>query len=157
MIFEKADHNDINELVRLRLAYLAEDYGELAIETEERIAGQLPGYFREHLGRDLIAFLCRENGENVGVCMLYISEKPANPSFISGRTGSVLNVYTAPGYRRRGIAGELLRLLMSEAEALGLDFVELKATDAGYKLYRSLGFEDAPSKYHNMKFIFGNS
>ena len=52
-----------------------------------------------------------------------------------------------------GIAGKLMKLLLSESEKMGLDFVELKATDAGYSLYRSLGFEDAVSKYHNMKYI----
>lgn len=40
---------------------------------------------------------------------------------------------------------------------MGLDFVELKATDAGYSLYRSLGFEDSVSKYHNMKIAFDSA
>ena len=36
---------------------------------------------------------------------------------------------------------------------MGLDFVELKATDAGYNLYKSIGFKDVISKYHNMKIV----
>lgn len=28
-----------------------------------------------------------------------------------------------------------------------------KATDSGYSLYKSLGFEDVVTKYHNMKFV----
>ena len=46
-------------------------------------------------------------------------------------------------------------MLIAEAEKLGLDYVELKATDEGYGLYKKLGFEDTVSKYHNMKYIFG--
>ena len=102
---------------------------------------------------DLFAFLCRVDGTAAGCCLLYISEKPANPTFINGRTGSVLNVYTRPQFRRRGIAGKLMGMLLSEAGRLGLDFVELKSTDVGYPLYKSVGFEDAVSKYHNMKFV----
>ena len=44
-------------------------------------------------------------------------------------------------------------LLLAESEELHLDFVELKATDSGYSLYKSLGFEDVISKYHNIKYI----
>ena len=45
-------------------------------------------------------------------------------------------------------------MMISEAEKLELDFIELKATNAGYNLYKSLGFKDAVSKYHNMKYVF---
>ena len=65
----------------------------------------------------------------------------------------MLNVYTRPQFRRRGVARELMKMLLSEAGRLGLDFVELKSTDEGYELYRSVGFEDSVSKYHNMKFV----
>lgn len=40
---------------------------------------------------------------------------------------------------------------MTEAGALGLDYVELKSTEAGYRLYKSLGFSEEQSRYHNMK------
>lgn len=151
--FEMANSGDIKALVELRTEYLSEDYGEIPQSQMTEIAGKLPVYFREHLNKDLLAFVCRYEGMIAGCCFLYISEKPPNPSFISGKIGTVLNVYTRPAFRRKGIAGELMKLLLSEAEKRGLDFVELKATDAGYDLYRSLGFEDAASKYRNMKYV----
>ncbi|MDE5936082.1 MAG: hypothetical protein K2G83_01570 [Ruminococcus sp.] len=46
-----------------------------------------------------------------------------------------------------------IKLLLSDSEKMGLDFVELKATDAGYNLYKSIGFENVISKYHNMKIL----
>ncbi|MBQ9484353.1 MAG: GNAT family N-acetyltransferase [Ruminiclostridium sp.] len=155
MIFEKAGVSDTAELTELRTAYLSEDYGGLDADTAARISGSLPDYFRRHIGSDLFVYVCREADKIVGCCFLYISEKPSNPSFISGRTGMVLNVYTLPEYRRKGIAGKLVGMLISDAEELGLDFVELKSTDAGYGLYKSLGFEDAVSKYHDMKYVTG--
>ena len=62
-------------------------------------------------------------------------------------------LYVKPQFRRKGIASALMKMLIAESEKLGLDLVELKATDAGYRLYRSLGFEDAVSEYHSMKLI----
>ncbi len=67
-----------------------------------------------------------------------------------------MNVYTKPQYRKQGIAGKLIQLLLTQAEELNLDFVELQATDAGYNLYKSIGFNDVISKYHNMKYIIDN-
>ncbi len=117
------------------------------------ISASLPTYFHNHLNKDLFAFICRTDTTIAGCCFLYVSEKPANPSFINGKTGTVLNVYTRPQFRRKGIARELIKMLLSESEKMHLDFVELKSTDAGYNLYKSLGFDDVVSKYHNMKYV----
>ncbi len=153
MIFEKANINDIPALVELRKAYLIEDYGELSEGKSALISENLYTYFQKHLNNDLIAFVCRDSGEIISCCFLCITEKPSNPTFINGRTGTVLNVYTKPEYRKKGLAGKLLRMLLDEAAKEELDFVELKATDSGYSLYKSIGFEDAPSKYHVMKYL----
>ncbi len=157
MVFEKADLNDLSSLISLRIAYLLEDYGELPENKIKEIINNLNSYFQKHLNNDLLVFVCRDVDKIVGCCFLCITEKPSNPSFINGRTGTILNVYTLPEYRRKGIAGKLIKMLLDEAETSKLDFVELKATDSGYSLYKSLGFEDVLSKYHNMKFNFNSS
>lgn len=153
MIFEKANVSDLTSLVELRTEYLKEDYENISESQVARISEKLPYYYQKHLNRDLFVYVCREEEKVISCCFLYITEKPPNPAFINGRTGTILNVYTKPAYRRRGIAGKLIKLLLSDAEKMGLDFVELKATDVGYNLYKSLGFEDIISKYHNMKFL----
>ena len=150
IITEKATINDIDELVQMRLDYLTEDYGTLTDAQITKITSSLPDYYRMHLNKDLLVYVAREN-IIVSCCFLLISEKPANPSFINGRTGSVLNVYTKPEYRKRGIAGKLMEQLIAEANDIGLDYIELKSTDEGYHLYKSLGFQDVQSKYHNMR------
>ena len=153
MIFEKANTKDIEDLVELRINFLLEDYGEILQEKLSLIADNLPDYFRKHLNKDLFVFVCRNEHMIVGCCFLTISEKPSNPAFINGKTGTVVNVYTKPQFRRKGIAGELIRMLLTEAKNRNLDFVELLATDSGYNLYKSSGFADVVSKYHSMKFI----
>lgn len=153
MIFEKANINDISVLVELRIEYLLEDYGKLSEDRLTLISNNLYVYFHEHLNKDLLVFVCRDMDKIVSCCFLCVSEKPSNPTFISGKTGTILNVYTKPEYRKNGIARKLLNMLLAESEKIGLDFVELKATDSGYSLYKSIGFEDVLSKYHNMKYV----
>lgn len=153
MIFEKATINDIPNLIELRIAYLLEDYGKISENKLAAIANNLHIYFQEHLNKDLLVFVCRDENKIVSCCFLCITEKPSNPTFINGKTGTVLNVYTKPEYRKNGIARNLLEMLIAESKKAGLDFVELKATDSGYNLYKSIGFEDVISKYHSMKYI----
>ena len=133
-----------DELIELRMAYLAADFGELAAEDEACIRAALPSYFERHLERDLISFVARaDDGRIASVALLLVSEKPANPRFVNGRIGTVFNVYTAPEFRRQGLASQVMSELLAHARGLELDLVELNATDEGYPLYRSLGFEDA--------------
>lgn len=156
MIFERANINDIPALTAMRLAYIKEDSGELPDGRMSEIAGNLPGYFEKHLEKEVFAFVCRVEDHRAGLtvagcCMLYISEKPPGASFPTGKTGTVLNVYTLPDFRKKGIARRLMEDLMSFARKCGLDYVELKATEMGWPLYKSLGFEDYISCYHEMK------
>jgi GNAT superfamily N-acetyltransferase len=53
----------------------------------------------------------------------------------------VVNVYTEPAFRRRGISRALMRSLQQWAIDAGYSRVVLHASDAGRPLYHSLGFE----------------
>lgn len=153
MVFEKANIDDLGQLVGFRTAYLLEDHGAIPKEQLEKIQEKLPDYFRRHLNKDCFVYSVKNESEIISCCFLLVTEKPSSPAFINGIVGTVMNVYTKPEYRRQGLAGKLLKMLLDDSEKMGLDFVELKATDSGYRLYKSVGFEDAVSKYHNMKII----
>ena len=70
--------------------------------------------------------------------------------FITGKTGTVLNLYTKPLCRHKGYAKAIMKTLLQDAANLNLSFVDLKATDAGYGLYKSVGFTEDVSKYRSM-------
>lgn len=59
----------------------------------------------------------------------------------TGRRAHIMNVYTAEGYRRQGIAKQLMLALHAEAEARGVTEITLDATDEGRKLYTALGYQ----------------
>ena len=151
MNVERATTDDIPELVELRLAYLTEDSGPLADDMADAIARDLPSYYRERLGRDLLVYVAREGGTIASCAFLLVVRKPMSPAFPKGRTGTVLNVYTRPAWRRRGMARALMEAMLGDAREMGLSVVELKATDDGRPLYLKVGFVDDASKYHNMR------
>jgi predicted GNAT family acetyltransferase len=52
----------------------------------------------------------------------------------------VVNVYTEPEWRQRGIARTLMKTAMEWSVARGFDRMVLHASEAGRPLYASLGF-----------------
>ena len=153
MIFDKANIKDINALTELRIAYLQEDLGQIADADLELIGSSLPSYYTKHLNKDLIVFVARNERDIVSCAFLLIVEKPMSPSFITGKTGIVLNVYTKPECRKKGYAKKLMTMMLEDAKTEGVSIIELKATKDGYSLYKSVGFEDVVAKYHNMKIM----
>ena len=153
MIFDKATIKDINALTELRIAYLQEDLGQIADADLELISSSLPSYYTKHLNKDLMAYVARDERDIVSCAFLLIVEKPMSPSFITGKTGTVLNVYTKPEYRKKGNAKNLMTMMLEDAKTEGVSIIELKATEDGYSLYKSVGFEDVVAKYHNMKIL----
>lgn len=71
------------------------------------------------------------------LCYVHYIPTPGHPT---GRRAHLMNVYTAPDYRRRGIARRMLQLLHLEAEKRGVTEISLDATDEGRRLYESLGY-----------------
>ncbi len=62
------------------------------------------------------------------------------PGHPTGRRAHLMNVYTAQGYRRQGIARKLVETLHGEAARRGVTEITLDATDEGRRLYTALGY-----------------
>ncbi len=58
----------------------------------------------------------------------------------TGEKAYIMNMYTAPSHRRRGIAAHTLDLLVSAAKARGVTHISLEAADMGRPLYQAYGF-----------------
>lgn len=153
MTFEKATITDIKTLTDLRISYLLEDLGTICDEDLESIKTSLPTYYSKHLSNDLEVYVCRMDGDIVACAFLLIVEKPMSPSFITGKTGTILNVYTKPEHRQKGLAKQLMTMMLEDAAHMNISVIELKSTESGYKLYQSVGFEDSPMCYHNMRYL----
>ena len=58
----------------------------------------------------------------------------------TGRRAHLMNVYTAAGYRRQGIAKGLILALHEEARQRGVTEITLDATEQGRRLYEAMGY-----------------
>ena len=58
----------------------------------------------------------------------------------TGRKAYIMNMYTKPEYRRKGIAIKTLELLVKDAQEKGITDISLEATDIGKPLYEKFGF-----------------
>jgi GNAT superfamily N-acetyltransferase len=61
-------------------------------------------------------------------------------NIVSGRQAAILNVYTDPEWRRRGLAALLMKEVISWARQTGIESLVLHASDDGRPLYEKLGF-----------------
>ena len=150
VVFDVANRNDIDELVRLRIAYILEDFGPISEEKKKNMEDRLPEYFERRLGKEIMAFVARAEGRLVAAVLLLIVEKPMNPSIPNGLCGDVLSVYTEEAYRGRGICSTLMKNMVDYAKKEGLSRITLSATKDGYPVYKKAGFTDRVSKYTEM-------
>ncbi len=73
------------------------------------------------------------------ICFITVMPTADHPS---GKRAHIMNVYTNADYRRRGIARQMVSMLLDEARKRGVSYVSLDATEQGKPLYRTLGFCD---------------
>ena len=69
-----------------------------------------------------------------------VSSWPAGPYDPYTRRALIINVYTEPEVRRRGLARQLMLLMIQWLKEQGFNSVVLHASDAGRHLYETLGF-----------------
>ena len=151
IMFDRATEDDIPQLIRLRLAYVEDDFGPLSENEKSCMEKQLPDYFRRKLGKDLFAFVARDGEKIVSAAFLLIIEMPANPNVPNGFCGELLNVFTRGEYRGKGLATALIKNLIAFAKEKGLCRLDLSATDAGYGLYEKLGFKEKERRYRGRR------
>ena len=93
-------------------------------------------------GRRVVSWLaCNGDGRVVSGGGLIVYEWMAHPTSPDPRRAYIANVYTEPGYRRRGIARRIMDAILDWCRSEGLKTVWLHASPSGRPLYESQGFE----------------
>ena len=140
MEYRKATEVDIDQLVKLRISQLLD---EGYPETSD-IRKDLEKYFSASLKNEsLICWVGLANEAIVATAGLCFYQLPSTFSNPSGRIAYITNMYTADGYRKRGVASHLLQLLLDNAMALNYTSVRLHASSDGKGIYEKAGFTDS--------------
>lgn len=139
--YKRAGIQDIKELVRTRIIVLraanklSDDADMSEVEKESYT------YYKRALETgEHIAYLVYDNEKFIGaggMSLYQIMPTWHNPS---GKKAYIMNMYTAPEYRRQGIAFHTLDLLVKGAKERGISSIALEATDMGRPLYEKYGF-----------------
>jgi GNAT superfamily N-acetyltransferase len=151
LIYRKLNTNDINLFIKLRCEFLKEIDKELIINSE--IINSLRLYYKKHLidRNEFIGIICEYYGKVISVAYLSIYERPANYNFINGKIGVLLNVYTYPEYRRKGISTKIIKEIIEEAKKINITMIELSTTKEGENVYKKIGFIERKSRYMTLK------
>lgn len=139
--FRKSTADDIDLLVRTRIEVLRAANGLTNAADMTEVEKQSREYYKKALvdgtQTALLAFDCDQFIGVGGISYYQVMPTYHNPT---GRKGYIMNMYTRPEYRRRGIAFHILDMLVQDAREKGIAFISLEATAAGRPLYENYGF-----------------
>jgi GNAT superfamily N-acetyltransferase len=141
----RATAGDAGVLARHR-ADMFRDMDQLSDDLRDTLVEAARAYFAAAVpdGR-YVAWLAEAEGEIVAGAGLQLREllprpEPSGTRLMRGPQGLILNVFTEPAWRRRGVAAALMRELLRWCRASGIESVVLHASADGRPLYEKLGF-----------------
>ena len=141
LIYKKADISDIEVLTMTRVMVLSAA-NQLNYEVDlSLVEKESYEYYKNCFNEDShVAYLVFDNEELVGtggISFFKVMPTYHNPS---GKKAYIMNMFTKPKFRRKGIAHKTLNLLIEEAESRGIQHISLEATEMGRPLYEQYGF-----------------
>jgi GNAT superfamily N-acetyltransferase len=92
-------------------------------------------------GEYLAWFAISPDGEIAAGIGLWLMDWPSHMIGPGAPRGNILNVYTEPSHRRRGLARSLMMAALGYCRESGIRAVILHASREGRALYESFGFE----------------
>ena len=141
MNFRFAEKEDAVLLGNLRIAMRQERETVPPPADSEKFLQENIAYFEKALADgSYIGIIAEENGEAAGNGGICLHHHPPSYSVPNGRTACLLNMYTRPEFRGRGVAGRILAMLMQKSAEFGCCKIYLNASDMGRPLYEKAGF-----------------
>lgn len=141
LMYKKATVEDIEILTETRIEVLRAA-NKLADDTDmSEVKKQSYNYYKKALCDGThIAYLIFDGFQFVGaggVSFFQVMPTYRNPS---GKKAYIMNMYTRPEYRRKGIAYKTLDMLIKDIRSKGITAISLEATAVGRPLYEKYGF-----------------
>lgn len=135
--FKRLNFEDIDTFINLRINQLRE---EGAKETVDLVP-YLKSYYKKHLTNGtFVSFIALDSNKIIGTSGISFVCKPPYFSNPTGKIGLISSMYTAPNYRRNGVAKTLLDNIITEAKNYGCGSIQITASNMGIPLYESYGF-----------------
>jgi GNAT superfamily N-acetyltransferase len=142
----KAGVEDLDDLIRLRMALLRSTRRVEKLKDEETLVEATRSFLAQAIpsGR-FHAWVGVAEGRVVACSGLAPFDRPPMPETLVCLEAYILNMYTEPEWRGRGLARALFMELVRFARELGVGRLLLHATADGRPLYESVGFKPNPA------------
>lgn len=139
--WRKAGAEELEELVSLRLTVLRAANRLPDDAALPEVAAATRAYYAQAIPSGAcILYLAEEDGVLCGMGGVSFYRVMPTCDTPTGEKAYIMSMYTAPAWRRRGIARHTLELLIDEARRRGVSAISLEATDMGRPLYAQAGF-----------------
>ncbi len=89
---------------------------------------------------EFVAYVAEVAGVIAATSELTLYRTGPHPGNLAGINAYILNMYTLPEWRGKGLASALVQRLVEHARSAGATRVALRATDAGRPVYERYGF-----------------
>jgi GNAT superfamily N-acetyltransferase len=148
VIIRRVGSQDIAGMTAARIDYLTEMQGERPSGYKLELQQELQLFFQKSmLEGSFFAFLAEVDERAVSWGAMVLKKIPGDFNRSSYLEGDILNMYTLPEFRRKGISSRILEALLSEARVMGVSKVALHCSKDGEPLYRKYGFTDPVYPY----------
>lgn len=140
----QATVEDSEVLVQARVAFLSENK-LLSEETVRATAEANRRYFTEYLLRpEFAAWVAEAEGVVIGTGAVVYFTVPPRPTNLSGREAYLLQMYTVPVWRRRGVGTAILNAIIAAVKQTEARCIILYAMEEARPLYEKAGFKYRP-------------
>jgi predicted acetyltransferase len=134
--------SDVEIVVDNRILFALELSGQQSPDKVAKLKKEMNTYFQRATAEgSCLSVIARCGGEVAGIGSVHYRQMPGNFKNPSGRWGYIMNMYTIPKFRRKGVCKGILNELVSESRKKGITALELHATRAGEVVYRQNGFQ----------------
>lgn len=132
---------DIEAIVHQRRAMFF-DMGHCDAPALDAMSARFrPWLCRKMEAREYLAWFAIAPDSSIAAGLgLWLMDWPPHMVAAGQWRGNILNVYTEPAYRRRGVARTLMQIALEWCTANGVDAVILHSSPEGRALYESLVF-----------------
>ncbi len=113
--FHKSTVADAATLTDYRILFAIELSGAQPQEAIDKLKEQMVDFFVRSTADDsCISFIAKCEGQVAGIGSVVFREQPGNFKNPSGKWGYIMNMYTVPQFRKKGICTAILNLLIAE-------------------------------------------
>ncbi|MFX1511326.1 MAG: GNAT family N-acetyltransferase [Promethearchaeota archaeon] len=141
ILIRQATLRDLDILVQFRIE-LFREMGRIQTDSDElTLKNACEQYFTATIPqRKFLSWILEINGKIIAVSGLIFLQRPPSVNNPSGKEAYIMNMYTLPEWRKKGLGANLLKEIINYVRKKNISLIRLHATEEGRGIYEKNGF-----------------